>query len=128
MTLAPPLHRRCNDGAACDLFDTAAGTTLIDAGLPGRGRDLPRELRSLARSADDIRGLSSIRSDADHFGLAGRQRSDHGVPVFVCTAYAVHHRSGENSKIALGARRVVQTLAFLRNAPCKNDLYSRYAA
>ncbi|MEU5865163.1 MBL fold metallo-hydrolase [Nonomuraea sp. NPDC047529] len=110
MKLASHLHRLGNDIVACYLVDTAEGITLIDAGLPGHWRDLQRELRSLGKSVNDIRGLVLTHGDSDHIGFAERLRSAHGVPVFVHAADAVRTRTGEKPKVTAGPIRPGPTL------------------
>ncbi|MFI7012243.1 MBL fold metallo-hydrolase [Streptomyces sp. NPDC050145] len=127
MKLAPHLHRLGNDIVACYLVDTDDGITLIDAGLPGHWRDLHRELRSLGKSVDDIRGLVLTHGDTDHIGFAERLRKAHGVPVFVHAADAVRARTGEKFQGAIGPRRLGPMLGFLGYSLVrKNGLRPRY--
>ncbi|MGH4033564.1 MBL fold metallo-hydrolase [Actinomycetota bacterium Odt1-20B] len=128
MKLAPHLHRLGNDVVACYLVDTPEGITLIDAGLPGHWRDLERELNSLGKSADDIRGLVLTHGDSDHIGFAERLRSEHGVPVFVHAADAVRARTGDKPKTALGPMRPGPTLRFFGYSLRKNGLRTRYVS
>ncbi|MFD7225688.1 MBL fold metallo-hydrolase [Streptomyces sp. NPDC059892] len=110
MKLAPHLHRLGNDVVACYLIDTPDGITLIDAGLPGHWRDLQRELSSLGKSVDDIRGLVLTHGDSDHIGFAERLRSEHGVPVFIHAADAARARTGDKPKSTVGPLRPGPTL------------------
>ncbi|WP_405780028.1 MBL fold metallo-hydrolase [Streptomyces sp. NBC_00859] len=126
MKLAPHLHRLGNDLVACYLIDTPEGITLIDAGLPGHWRDLQRELDSLGKSADDIRGLVLTHGDSDHIGFAERLRSEHGVPVFVHAADAVRARTGDKPKTPAGPMRLGPALSFLGYSLRKNGLRPRY--
>ncbi|MEU1728084.1 MBL fold metallo-hydrolase [Nonomuraea sp. NPDC005692] len=126
MKLAPHLHRLGNDLVACYLVDTAEGITLIDAGLPGHWRDLQRELRSLGKSVEDIRGLVLTHGDSDHIGFAERLRSEHGVPVFVHAADAVRARTGEKPKVPVGPVRLAPAFGFLGYSVRKNGLRTRY--
>nr|WSS60148.1 MBL fold metallo-hydrolase [Streptomyces sp. NBC_01177] len=126
MRLAPHLYRLGNDLVACYLVDTPDGITLIDAGLPGHWRDLQRELRSLGKSADDIRGLVLTHGDSDHIGFAERLRSEHGVPVYVHAADAVRARAGDKPKVAVGPMRPGATLGFFGYSLRKNGLRTRY--
>ncbi|WP_327086265.1 MBL fold metallo-hydrolase [Nonomuraea sp. NBC_01738] len=128
MKLAPHLHRLGNDLVACYLVDTADGITLVDAGLPGHWQDLQRELRSLGKSVDDIRGLVLTHGDSDHIGFAERLRSAHGVPVFVHAADAVRTRTGEKPKVAFGPMRPGPTLGFFGYSIRKNGLRTRYVS
>ncbi|MGW1316229.1 MBL fold metallo-hydrolase [Streptomyces sp. NPDC002426] len=126
MRLAPHLYRLGNDLVACYLVDTPDGITLIDAGLPGHWRDLQRELRSLGKSADDIRGLVLTHGDSDHIGFAERLRSEHGVPVYVHAADAVRARTGDKPKVSVGPMRPGATLGFFGYSLRKNGLRTRY--
>ncbi|MFJ8750289.1 MBL fold metallo-hydrolase [Streptomyces sp. NPDC102441] len=126
MRLAPHLHRLGNDLVACYLIDTPDGITLIDAGLPGHWGDLQRELHSLGKSTDDIRGLVLTHGDSDHIGFAERLRSEHGVPVFVHAADAARARTGDKPKVAVGPMRLGATLGFFGYSLRKNGLRTRY--
>lgn len=128
MKLAPHLHRLGNDVVACYLIDTPDGITLIDAGLPGHWRDLRRELNSLGKSVDDIRGLVLTHGDSDHIGFAERLRSEHGVPVFIHAADAARARTGDKPKTTLGPLRPGPTLRFFGYLLSKNGLRTRYVA
>ena len=126
MRLAPHLHRLGNDVVACYLVDTDEGITLVDAGLPGHWHDLQRELRSLGKTVEDIRGLVLTHGDSDHVGFAERLRSEHGVPVFVHAADAGRARTGEKPKTAFGPMRIGPTLGFFGYSLRKNGLRTRY--
>jgi glyoxylase-like metal-dependent hydrolase (beta-lactamase superfamily II) len=126
MKLAPHLHRLGNDVVACYLIDTDEGITLVDAGLPGHWRDLQRELRSLGKTADDIRGLVLTHGDSDHIGFAERLRHEHGVPVYVHAADAARARTGDKPKAALGPMRLGPTLGFFGYSIRKNALRVRH--
>ncbi|MFD7091977.1 MBL fold metallo-hydrolase [Streptomyces sp. NPDC056730] len=128
MKLAPHLHRLGNDVVACYLIDTPDGITLIDAGLPGHWRDLQRELSSLGKSVDDIRGLVLTHGDSDHIGFAERLRSEHGVPVFIHAADAARARTGDKPKSTVGPLRPGPTLRFFGYLLSKNGLRTRYVA
>ncbi|WP_030186040.1 MBL fold metallo-hydrolase [Streptomyces sp. NRRL S-813] len=128
MELAPHLYRLGNDIVACYLIDTPDGITLVDAGLPGHWNDLQRELGSLGKSADDIRGLILTHGDSDHIGFAERLRSEHGVPVYVHAADAVRARTGQKPKTATGPMRLAPTLRFFGYSLGKNGLRTRYVS
>ncbi|MGH8917348.1 MAG: MBL fold metallo-hydrolase, partial [Acidimicrobiales bacterium] len=122
MKLAPHLHRLGNDVVACYLINTDEGITLIDAGMPGHWHDLQNELRSLGKSADDIRGLVLTHGDADHLGFAERLRREHGVPVYVHAADAVRARTGKKPKSSMGPMKIGATLGFFWYSLRKNAL------
>jgi glyoxylase-like metal-dependent hydrolase (beta-lactamase superfamily II) len=126
MKLAPHLHRLGNDVVACYLIDTPEGITLVDAGMPGHWKDLQRELSSLGKSVDDIRGLVLTHGDSDHIGFAERLRSEHGVPVFVHAADADRARTGEKPKTPTGPMRLGPALRFFGYGIRKNALRARY--
>ena len=126
MKLAPHQHRLGNDVVACYLVDTDDGITLIDAGLPGHWHNLQRELQSLGKSTDDIRGLVLTHGDSDHLGFAERLRAEHGVPVFVHAADAARARTGDKPKSALGSWRLGPMLGFFGYSLRKNGLRTRY--
>ncbi|MFC5182786.1 MBL fold metallo-hydrolase [Actinomadura harenae] len=126
MKLAPHLHRLGNDIVACHLIDTDEGITLIDAGLPGHWRDLQRELHTLGKSVDDIRGVVLTHGDTDHLGFAERLRADHGVPVFVHAADADRARQGEKSEVSFKPMRLAPTIGFFSYAISKNGLRPHY--
>lgn len=126
MKLAPHLHRLGNDVVACYLIDTPEGITLIDAGLPGHWRDLQRELRSLGKSAADIRGIVLTHGDSDHIGFAERLRREHGVPVHVHAADAARARTGDKPKTPAGPMRIGPTVGFFSYGLRKNGLRTTY--
>jgi glyoxylase-like metal-dependent hydrolase (beta-lactamase superfamily II) len=92
MQLAPSLHRLGSGIVASYLVADATGVTIIDAGLPGFWRDLPKELAAMGRSLDDVRGVVLTHGDTDHVGFAERIRRERGVPVFVHEADAARAR------------------------------------
>ncbi|WP_042402138.1 MBL fold metallo-hydrolase [Streptacidiphilus carbonis] len=128
MKLAPHLHRLGNDVVACYLIDTDEGITLIDAGLPGHWNDLQQELRTLGKSAADIRGVVLTHGDSDHIGFAERLRTEHGVPVHVHAADAVRTRTGEKPKVAFGSMRLGPTLGFFGYSLRKNGMRTKYVS
>ena len=98
MQLASSLHRLGGSTMVnAYLVADTTGVTLIDAGLPGYWKQLPRELAAMGRSMDDVRGLVLTHGDTDHIGFAERLRRERGVPVYVHAADAARAR-GEVSK------------------------------
>ncbi|KIF70114.1 beta-lactamase [Streptomyces sp. AcH 505] len=128
MKLAPHLHRLGNDVVSCYLIDTDDGITLVDAALPGHWHDLQNELRSLGKTADDIRGLVLTHGDSDHIGFAERLRREHGVPVYVHAADADRARTGEKPKTPLGTMKVGAALGFFSYSLRKNGLRTTYVS
>ena len=126
MLLAPHLHRIGNDIVAAYLVVTGDGITVIDAGLPGHWRDLRRELASIGRSIDDIRGVVLTHGDSDHLGFAERLRRDHGVPVFIHAADAARAKGGEKPKTTMGPTRVGAVLGFFAYALSKGGIRVPY--
>jgi glyoxylase-like metal-dependent hydrolase (beta-lactamase superfamily II) len=112
MRLTPSLHRIGNDIVAAYLIVTDEGITVVDAGLPGFYTDLRRELVSIGRTLDDIRGVILTHGDSDHVGFAERLRRENDVPVFVHAADADRARGGSKPKTALGSVRFGPLLRF----------------
>lgn len=112
MQLAPSLHRIGNDLVASYLIVAPEGITLVDAGLPGMYTDLRRELETLGRALDDIRGVVLTHGDSDHIGFAERLRREKGVPVFVHAADADRARGGDKPKNPVGPMRLGPLLSF----------------
>ena len=98
MELAPSLHRLGGSTLVNSyLVADETGVTLIDAGLPGYWKQLPRELAAMGRSIDDVRGVVLTHGDTDHVGFAERLHRERRVPVYVHSADAARAR-GEVSK------------------------------
>ena len=57
------------------LVEGEGGLTAVDAGLPGLGRTLEEDLRSIGRSLDDITAVVLTHGDLDHIGLVSRLAS-----------------------------------------------------
>jgi glyoxylase-like metal-dependent hydrolase (beta-lactamase superfamily II) len=128
MRLAPGLHRVGNDIIAAYLVEAEGGLTLIDAGVAGQYSDLGRELASMGRSVDDIRGVILTHGDSDHIGYAERLRRDHGIPVYVGEADAARARGEESTHPAWGKTRLGATVGFLWYTLRKGGLRTTYLA
>ncbi|MGP7959929.1 MBL fold metallo-hydrolase [Sanguibacter sp. A247] len=126
MQLAPHLHRLGNDVIASYLIDLPDGITLVDTGLPGHWTDLLRELRTLGRSLDDIRGAILTHGDSDHLGFAERLRRATGTPIFIHSADAHRARTGDKPPTPTGPARVGPTLQFLTYSLRKRAFPVRY--
>jgi glyoxylase-like metal-dependent hydrolase (beta-lactamase superfamily II) len=84
MEVAPGIHRIGNQGIVNSYFVEESGeVTIVDAGLAGLYRDLPKELESMGRSIDDVRALVLTHGHSDHIGYAERLRTERHVPVSV---------------------------------------------
>jgi glyoxylase-like metal-dependent hydrolase (beta-lactamase superfamily II) len=89
MKIAPGIHR-IGDRSMVNsyLLEEAGEVTIIDAGVPGYHRDLPRELAAMGRTVADVRALLLTHGHSDHIGFAERLRRERQVPVSVHEADA----------------------------------------
>ena len=84
MEIAPGIHRIGDQGIVNSyLVEESGQVTIVDAGLAGLYRDLPKELASMGRSIDDVRALVLTHGHSDHIGYAERLRTERHVPVSV---------------------------------------------
>jgi glyoxylase-like metal-dependent hydrolase (beta-lactamase superfamily II) len=84
MEIAPRIHRIGDQGIVNSyLVEESGAVTIVDAGLAGLYRDLPKELASMGRSIDDVRALVLTHGHSDHIGYAERLRTERHVPVSV---------------------------------------------
>src|SRR6184192_1003562 len=70
------------------LLEDGSEVTIIDAGVPGYYRDIPRELAAMGRTIADVRALILTHGHTDHIGFAERIRREQRVPVSVHEADA----------------------------------------
>ena len=115
MQIAPGVHRIGDDSTVnAYLLEEAGEVTIIDAGVPGYYRDLPRELARMGRTLADVRALLLTHGHTDHIGFAERLRREHHVPVSVHAADAALAR-GEvpNPAKGLGPTKLGPLLGFL---------------
>jgi glyoxylase-like metal-dependent hydrolase (beta-lactamase superfamily II) len=115
MKIAPGIHRIGDQSMVNSyLVEDAAEVTIIDAGLPGFYRDIPRELAAMGRTVADVRALLLTHGHSDHIGFAERLRRDRQVPVSVHEADAALAR-GEvpNPAKGFGPTRLRPLLGFL---------------
>lgn len=91
------MHRVGSDIVAVHLISDESGVTVVDAGLPGHWKELERELETMGRTLDDIRGVILTHGDSDHLGFAERLRSEHDIPVYIHGGDAAQAR-GETTK------------------------------
>jgi glyoxylase-like metal-dependent hydrolase (beta-lactamase superfamily II) len=115
MEIAPGIHR-IGDRSLVNayLVEETGEVTIIDAGLPGYHRDIPRELAAMGRTVADVRALVLTHGHPDHIGFAERLRREQQVPVSVHEADAALAR-GEvpNPAKGLGPTRLGPLLGFL---------------
>jgi glyoxylase-like metal-dependent hydrolase (beta-lactamase superfamily II) len=89
MQIASGIHR-IGDRSIINayLIEEANEVTLVDAGVAGLYRDLPKELPSMGRTIEDVRALVLTHGHSDHIGFAERLRTERHVPVSVHEADA----------------------------------------
>jgi glyoxylase-like metal-dependent hydrolase (beta-lactamase superfamily II) len=89
MEMAPGIHR-IGDKSIINayLVEEAGQVIVVDAGVSGLCRDLPRELASMGRTIADVRALVLTHGHSDHIGFAERLRNGRQVPVSIHEADA----------------------------------------
>jgi glyoxylase-like metal-dependent hydrolase (beta-lactamase superfamily II) len=115
MKIAPGIHRIGDQSFVNSyLLEDAGEVTIIDAGLPGYYRDIPRELAAMGRTVTDVRALLLTHGHTDHIGFAERLRRERRVPVSVHEADAALAR-GEvpNPAKGFGPTKLRPLLGFL---------------
>jgi glyoxylase-like metal-dependent hydrolase (beta-lactamase superfamily II) len=115
MKIASGIHRLGDHSMVNSyLVEDAGEVTIIDAGLPGYYRDIPRELAAMGRTVADVRALLLTHGHTDHIGFAERLRRERQVPVSVHEADAALAR-GEvpNPAKGFGPTRLRPLLGFL---------------
>jgi glyoxylase-like metal-dependent hydrolase (beta-lactamase superfamily II) len=84
MKIAPSIHRLGDKSIVNSyLVEESGEVTIIDAGVPGFYRDIPKELAAMGRTIADVRALVLTHGHTDHIGFAERLRRDQRVPVWV---------------------------------------------
>ncbi len=84
MRIAPSIHRLGDRSIVNSyLVEDSGEVTIIDAGVPGFYRDIPKELAAMGRTVADVRALVLTHGHTDHIGFAERLRRDRGIPVSV---------------------------------------------
>jgi glyoxylase-like metal-dependent hydrolase (beta-lactamase superfamily II) len=115
MKIAPGIHRIGDQSIVNSyLLEEAGEVTIIDAGVPGYYRNIPRELAAMGRTVADVRALLLTHGHTDHIGFAERLRREQQVPVWVHEADAALAR-GEvpNPAKGYGPIRLGPFLGFL---------------
>ena len=96
------------------LIEEAGAVTIVDAGLPGYWRDLPRELAAMGRSLEDVRAVVLTHGHSDHIGFAERIRRDRGVPLHILDLDAALARGEVRSAASSrGPMRIAPMLRFI---------------
>src|SRR5918994_2234179 len=81
MRIAPGIHRLGDKSIVNSyLVEESGEVTVIDAGVPGFYRDIPRELAAMGRTVADVRALVLTHGHTDHIGFAERLRRDRRGP------------------------------------------------
>ena len=115
MRIASGIHR-IGDHSIINayLIEEANEVTLVDAGVAGLYRDLPKELASMGRTIEDVRALILTHGHSDHVGFAERLRTERHIPVSVHEADAALAR-GEvpNPSKGFGPTKVGPLVGFL---------------
>jgi glyoxylase-like metal-dependent hydrolase (beta-lactamase superfamily II) len=128
MEIASGIHR-IGDRSIINayLIEEANEVTLVDAGVAGLYRDLPKELASMGRTIEDVRALVLTHGHSDHIGFAERLRTERHVPVSVHEADAALAR-GEvpNPSKGLGPTNVGPLLGFLWFSLLRGGLRTRH--
>lgn len=110
--IAPDLYRLTSGGFAAPHLVTGAVATLIDAGAPGRGPAIERELQA---AGIRIERIILTHGDPDHVGGSDHLRAATGAEVFASDAERPFiDRSGWP---ALRLRRRLLLRAFFRGLP-----------
>jgi glyoxylase-like metal-dependent hydrolase (beta-lactamase superfamily II) len=126
--IAPGIHR-IGDNSMINsyLVEEAGQVTIIDAGISGLYRDLPRELAAMGRSISDVRALVLTHGHSDHIGFAERLRTDRRVPVSVHEADAAMAR-GEvpNPAKGYGSTKLGPLAAFMWFSLLRGGLRTRH--
>lgn len=84
MKIADRLHRLGERSIVNSyLVEESGEVTIVDAGMAGLYRDIPRELAAMGRTIADVRALVLTHGHSDHIGFAERFRRDRRRPVLV---------------------------------------------
>jgi glyoxylase-like metal-dependent hydrolase (beta-lactamase superfamily II) len=128
MRIAPGIHR-IGDLSIINayLIEEANEVTLVDAGVAGLYRDLPKELASMGRTIEDVRALILTHGHSDHVGFAERLRTERDIPVSVHEADAALAR-GEvpNPSKGFGPTKVGPLVGFLWFSLLRGGLRTRH--
>jgi glyoxylase-like metal-dependent hydrolase (beta-lactamase superfamily II) len=110
--VAPGIHRVEDAYTNFYLVEDAGGITLVDAGVAHTSwARLHDALRSLGRSAADLRALVLTHGHFDHIGFAERARSELGIPVYI------HEREVELTKNPQNYKRERSPFYYIATKP-----------
>jgi glyoxylase-like metal-dependent hydrolase (beta-lactamase superfamily II) len=115
MKIATGIHRIGDQSIVNSyLLEEGGQVTIIDAGVPGLYRGIPRELAAIGRTVADVRALLLTHGHTDHIGFAERLRRERRIPVSVHDADAALAR-GEvpNPSKGFGPIKLGPFLGFL---------------
>ena len=128
MQIASGIHR-IGDRSIINayLIEDSNEVTLVDAGVAGLYRDLPKELASMGRTIEDVRALVLTHGHSDHVGFAERLRTERHIPVSVHEADAALAR-GEvpNPSKGFGPTKVGPLIGFLWYSLLRGGLRTRH--
>ena len=128
MRIAPGIHR-IGDRSIINayLVEEANQVTVVDAGVAGLYRELPKELASMGRTIEDVRALVLTHGHSDHIGFAERLRTERRVPVSIHDADAALAR-GEvpNPSKGLGPTKAGPLAGFLWFSLLRGGLRNRH--
>lgn len=114
MEIAPRIRRVGRDSVVnAYIVDDGGAITIVDAGLSGLWRDLPRELEAMGCGLEDVRSIVLTHGHSDHIGFAERGRVERGWPVRVHEIDAALARGEVPNPAKGGPVRPVPLLGFL---------------
>ena len=113
MEVAPGIRRIGPGLANVYLVEEAGAVTIVDAGMPGYWRALPRELAAMGRSLADVRAVVLTHAHTDHIGFAERIRTERGMPIRVHELDALRARGQVPGPKGLGDFKLAPLLRFL---------------
>ena len=128
MRIAPGIHRIGSSSMInAYLVEESNEVTIVDAGVSGLYRDLPRELVAMGRTIADVRALVLTHGHSDHIGFAERLRDERHVPVSVHQADAALAR-GEvpNPSKGFGPSKLGPLLGFLWSSSLRGGLRTHH--
>ena len=112
--IAPGIHRIGTASMVnAYLLEDGGEVTIVDAGMSGFYRDLPRELAAMGRQLSDVRAVVLTHGHTDHVGFAERIRRAQKVPVWVHELDRDIAAGRAKPKRVTGPQRVGPLLGFI---------------